>query len=262
MPIIRNEMDVRRSINSRPVTPLKENGITPSAPSQMIRVDYQKKNPSATPSPVTPLSVDTSTASTPHHLQADRNSTSPVSSIQEEFYSYLGISSKSSGDSDADADPQTATTTPTKSPLDDFDISKRRSLRVRVVNKVKEHQAKMQKIASESTTNQSAGSNECFPVILSSTSLSKEAMEGGGEFSKERKQSNISSRRTSRLGSQCSSNGMGGGAAGDPSPNTILARRCYALNRSDPSPSPTPSNSQVSCKDFFLIHDALVRFFH
>lgn len=206
-------------------TPVDEKGVSNIAPtpSKMIRVDYQKTPPTV-PTPAIRLQPLVPLVSP----NGDRNSASPVSSVQEEFYSYLGISSKSSGDSDAEP----STTTPTKSPLDDFDLSKRRSLRVRVVNKLKEHQAKLQKLAETS----------------SSSSPDVVAVE---ETPNETGALNRSHRLTS-----LSSNGTTGGI-GDPSdsPNssstTILARRCYFIKSEEPSPSQTPSTALVSGKASF-----------
>lgn len=209
---------------SRCLTHGQENGLTPPTPSQMIRVDYQKKG---APLPVTPGTPIPPLPPAPTHLQDNqvRSSTSPVSSIQEEFYSYLGISSTKSSGGDADAD---------------FDLlSKRRSLRVRVVNKLKEHQAKLQAKMAES-------SNGSSPEL--NLDASREAVDNRILIrTKEEAEGNsctVQLRRWScRLDSQCSSNGT------TPSPNssstTILARRCYFTKSIGPSHSPTPSNFQV-----------------
>lgn len=177
----------------------------------MIRVDYQKKSQlSDLQEPMPP----------------DRGSTSPVSSIQGEFYSYLGISSK-----------EDESTSPSKSALDDFDLSKRRSLRVRVVNKLKEHQAKMMKIAERTNAGGESPAKEAMRD-------EQEEEEDEGVCTPEREMHSSLS-RMSRLDSQCSSRN---GTAGDPSPNTILARRCYFnIKSSDASPSPTPSTVSHIC---------------
>lgn len=208
------------------VTPVKENGIVASTPTSMIRVDYQKKVPAIATPILWPTAI-TTTTTTP---------ASPVSSVQEEFYSYLGISSKSSGDSDAEP----STTTPSKSPLvDDFDLSKRRSLRVRVVNKLKEHQAKLLKMAESSNGEDTPGGGE--------DESSKDAMEEGEEHD-----DHESASRTSRLGSQCSSIGPGGDCVqvtpNSASSTTILARRCYFSKSVDRSPSQSPCTVKVSAQ--------------
>lgn len=195
-------MQVQTTINKQPNG---ENGspvvLHSSPPATMIRVDYQRKK---TESPNQPPDL------------VDPGSSSPVSSIQEEFYNYLGISSKSSGDSDAEP----STTTPSKSPLDEFDLSKRRSLRVRVVNKLKEHQAKLQKMAEVNTT------------APSSPPDSINAVENGQNGEQHDEDALL---RSNRL---CS----GDSAA---SSTTILARRCYTI-APPPPPSPSPSVRLVS----------------
>lgn len=99
-------------------------------PSQMIRIDYY--------GPRKKLAAPTN-----HPIGDDLQSISPVSSIQEEFYSYLGISSKSA---DADVESQQSSSAASPPLSDEYDLSKRRSLRVRIVNKWKQHQAKLMQL--------------------------------------------------------------------------------------------------------------------
>lgn len=190
----------REDVVKKPLNGLSSQESSPS--SSMIRVDYQKKN----------IGLP----------ESDRNSSSP-SSIQEEFYSYLGISSKATGDSDGDFQP--TTTTPI-SPLDEFDLSKRRSLRVRVVNKLKQHQAKLLKMAENSST----PSSEPEP-------LEKEA-----EFVRpDDEMAEKSVRKGGLLGRLCPTDEYDNGA--DKPSSTILERRCYT-NRS-PSRSPSTTTNGV-----------------
>lgn len=212
MSFIQNDKEKQRSHSRGPTTPLKEIDLSIQVHPQMIRVDYQKKILSAS-SPIATQSID-------------RNY-SPVSSIQEEFYSYLGISSKSSGDSDAE--PST-TTPPSKSPLgglDDFDLSKRRSLRVRVVNKLKEHQARLLKMAETSSVPLNTG--ETSPEIVEEKSAPM-------------------IRASSRRESQSSST-TGELVNNATHSSTILARRCYFTKpdmRNSPSPLPVPNRSPIT----------------
>lgn len=178
-----------------------------SPPSSMIRVDYQKKS----------------------LLESDRNSSSP-SSIQEEFYTYLGIS-KANGDSDGDFQP---TTTTPNSPLDEFDLSKRRSLRVRVVNKLKQHQAKLLKMAENSST-------------MTSPEKDVEFVRPEGD--------NKVLRKSSLLGQRLPSDELSinnDNHHHSPGSTTILERRCYTslLHRS-PSQSPSTTTNGVSKREKF-----------
>lgn len=174
----------------------------------MIRVDYQKKANAVLPpsgssalSSPSPTTVPTTTATT----LIDPGAASPVSSIQEEFYSYLGISSKSSGDSDAEP----STTTPSKSPLDEYDLNKRRSLRVRVVNKLREHQAKMLKMAESVPADTSPGGDDEEPAKGNGLLHNGDS---DGKMEEDDDEEESQSTSTDSLSATS---------------NTILARRCY-----------------------------------